>query len=134
MQRLTKKSWFGKKKVGYGPAPATWQGWLITFLLILTVVLDFLHFRISITSILIFIIALMVFFAITILTGGKPSMDRERTGNPIITGIFIIIWIALILLLDTMTYLNHDFTARLIVNVSIAVVFVIVYLIFIRKL
>ena len=50
-----------KKIVGYGPAPVTWQGWIITLLLILTIILDFLHFRISITSIIIFIIALIVF-------------------------------------------------------------------------
>jgi len=134
VKRFTQKSWFGKKSVGYGPAPATWQGWIITFLLILTIILDFLHFRISITSIIIFIIALIVFFVITILTGGKPGMNRKKIGNPLITAIYLIIWIALIVLLDTVTYLNHDFIARLIVNVSIAIVFVIVYLIFIRKL
>ena len=134
MKRITQKPWFCKKIVGYGPAPATWQGWIITILLILTVILDFLHFRISITSIIIFIIALIVFFVITILTGGKPGMNRKKIGNPLITAIYLIIWIALIVLLDTVTYLNHDFIARLIVNVSIAIVFVIVYLIFIRKL
>jgi len=134
MKRITQKSWFGKKIVGYGPAPVTWQGWIVTLLLILTIILDFLHFRISITSIIIFIIALIVFFVITILTGGKPGMNRKKIGNPLITAIYLIIWIALIVLLDTVTYLNHDFIARLIVNVSIAIVFVIVYLIFIRKL
>ena len=134
MKRITQKSWFGKKRVGYGPAPATWQGWIITLLLILTIILDFLHFRISITSIIIFIIALIVFFVITILTGWKPGMNRKKIGNPLITAIYLIIWIALIVLLDTVTYLNHDFIARLIVNVSIAIVFVIIYLIFIRKL
>jgi hypothetical protein len=134
MKRITQKSWFGKKRVGYGPAPATWQGWIITFLLILTIMLDFLHFRISITSIIIFIIALIVFFVITILTGGKPEMNQKKIENPLITAIYLIIWIALIVLLDTMTYLNNDFTARLIVNVSISIVFVIVYLIVIRKL
>ena len=61
-------------------------------------------------------------------------MNRKKIGNPLITAIYLIIWIALIVLLDTMTYLNHDFIARLIVNVSIAIVFVIIYLIFIRKL
>ena len=133
MKRITQKSWFSKKSVGYGPAPATWQGWIVTLLLILTVILDFLHFRISITSIIIFIIAVIVFFLITILTGGETRMNR-KIGNPIITAIYLIIWVALIVLLDTMTYLNHDFFARLIVNVSIAIVFVIVYFIFIKKL
>jgi hypothetical protein len=60
-------------------------------------------------------------------------MNRE-VGNKLITAIYLIIWVVIIVLLDTMTYLNHDFTARLIVNVSIAIVFVVVYLIFIRKL
>ena len=59
---------------------------------------------------------------------------NRKIGNPIITAIYLIIWIVLIVLLDTMTYLNHDLIARLIVNVSISIVFVIVYLIFIRKL
>jgi len=61
-------------------------------------------------------------------------MNQKKIGNPLITAIYLIIWIALIVLLDTMTYLNNDFTARLIVNVSISIVFVIVYLIVIRKL
>ncbi len=59
---------------------------------------------------------------------------NRKIGNPLITAIYLIIWIALIVLLDTMTYLNHDFTARLIVNVSISIVFIIVYFIIIRKL
>jgi hypothetical protein len=133
MKKITQKPWFAKKIVGYGPAPVTWQGWIVTLLLILTVIIDFLHFRISFTSIIIFIIALIVFFAITILTGWKPGMN-QKIGNPLITLIYLIIWIALIVLLDTMTYLNQDFIARLIVNVSIVIVFVIVYLMFIRKL
>ena len=133
MKKITQKSWFGRKSVGFGPAPATWQGWIVTFLLILTVILDVLHFRISITSILIFIIAVLVFFVITLLTGWQPG-NNQNMGNKLITIIYLIIWIALIVLLDTMTYLSNDFTARLIVNVFIAVVFVIGYLIFIRKL
>ncbi len=134
MKKMTQKSWFGKKSVGYGPAPVTWQGWIVTLLLILTVLLDILHFRISITSIVIFILAVIIFFVITILTGWKPRMNQKKVGNRLITAIYLIIWIALIVLLDTMTYLNHDFMARLVVNVSIAIVFVVVYLLFIRKL
>ncbi len=60
-------------------------------------------------------------------------MNRQ-IGNPIIAAIYLIILIALIVLLDTMTFLKHDLIARLIVNVSIVVVFVAVYFIFIRKL
>jgi len=54
--------------------------------------------------------------------------------NRIISIIYVIILIALIVILDTMTYLKHDFTARLIVNVVIVAIFVIVYVILARKL
>jgi hypothetical protein len=134
MKQITQKSWFGKKIVGYGPAPVTWQGWIVTLIFLLTVILNVLHFRISITSLIIFIMALIVFFVITILTGWKPGVNRKKMGNPLITAIYLIIWIAIIVFLDTMTYLSHDFIARLIVNVFIVIVFVIVYLTFIRKL
>ena len=60
-------------------------------------------------------------------------MNRKR-GNPIISLIYVIIWVVLIVLLDTMTYLNHDFIARLIVNILIVIVFGVVYLVFIRNL
>jgi predicted membrane channel-forming protein YqfA (hemolysin III family) len=108
MKRITQKPWFGEKIVGWGPAPVTWQGWIITLLLILTVILD--------------------------LTGWKLGMNRKKRENPLITVIYLIIMIALIVLLDTMTYLKHDFMDRLIVNIIIVIVFLIVYLIFIRKL
>ena len=60
-------------------------------------------------------------------------MDRKR-GNPIISLIYVIILVALIILLDTMTFLNQDFIARLIVNILIVIVFGVVYLVFIRNL
>jgi hypothetical protein len=28
------KGWFGRKSVGYGVGPRTWQGWLVTALLL----------------------------------------------------------------------------------------------------
>lgn len=73
MKSTTQKAWFGKKRVGYGPAPKTWQGWIVTLLFVLTILLDFIYFRISITSIIIFIIALIVLFVIASLTGGNPE-------------------------------------------------------------
>lgn len=60
-------------------------------------------------------------------------MDRKR-GNPIISLIYIIILVALIILLDTMTFLSQDFIARLIVNILIVIVFGVVYSVFIRNL
>ncbi len=77
MKRITKKPWFGEKNVGWGPRPITWQGWIVTLLLILTVILDFLYLRLSITAIIIFIVALIVFFVITLSTGWKPETKTE---------------------------------------------------------
>lgn len=53
--------------------------------------------------------------------------------NRIISIIYVIFFIALIVILDTMTYLKNEFTARLIVNVVIVAIFVIVYVILARK-
>jgi CDP-diglyceride synthetase len=73
MKGMTQKAWFGKKRVGYGPAPKTWQGWIVTLLFVLTILLDFIYFRISITTIIIFILALIVLFIIASLTGGNQE-------------------------------------------------------------
>ena len=132
MKRITQEPWFGKKLVGYGPAPKTWQGWIVTLLFVLTVILDFIYFQISIITILIFIVALVRFFCNRQFNRGKPGMDRKR-GNPIISLIYVIILVALIIILDTMTFLNQDFIARLIVNILIVIVFGVVYLVFIRN-
>ena len=78
MKRITQIAWFGKKRVGYGPAPKTWQGWIVTLLFVLTVILDFIYFRLSITTILIFIVALVVFFVIASLTGGNQEWTEKE--------------------------------------------------------
>ena len=34
------KGWFGPKLRGYGIAPASWQGWLVTLLLLMAIILS----------------------------------------------------------------------------------------------
>ena len=65
--------WFGKKKVGWGPAPKTWQGWLLTILMVATVIGGFVLFRLSIYSVIIFILAVVVFLIIASATSAKPE-------------------------------------------------------------
>lgn len=55
----------------------------------------------------------------------------EMTG-PLFRVLFIVVMIAVIVSVDLMV-LRHHFTARLIVNIGIVVVFVIVYFIFFKK-
>ena len=59
---------------------------------------------------------------------------NRKIGNPIISLVYVIILVAVIILLDTMTFLSQDFMARLIVNIAIVIVFGAVYYLFISKL
>jgi len=35
----SKQPWFGPKRVGYGYGPRTWQGWLITIIVVIIILL-----------------------------------------------------------------------------------------------
>jgi hypothetical protein len=45
MQRITKKRWFGPKNIGWGPAPKSREGWVITIVWLVSIVstLFYLH-------------------------------------------------------------------------------------------
>ena len=59
MQRITKKRWFGPKIIGWGPAPKSWEGWVITLVWLVSLVstLFYLH---SIQSLNIINIAIVI--------------------------------------------------------------------------
>ena len=40
MKRITKKRWFGPKYVGYGISPRSWEGWLVTLIWALLLILS----------------------------------------------------------------------------------------------
>lgn len=75
MKRMTEKPWFGKKTVGWGAAPITWQGWVVTLVLVLIIIADVFNFRVSITTLIIAIIAILGFVIITLLTGRKDTWN-----------------------------------------------------------
>ena len=71
MKRITKKAWFGPKKVGWGLSPKSWEGWLATLIFIVMVTLDvslLKDFRVSGVVILV-----ILFIILSILTGSKPG-------------------------------------------------------------
>jgi CDP-diglyceride synthetase len=76
MKRLN-EPWFGKKAVGWGPAPKTWQGWLITILCIGIVILAILLLRLSIYTVIIAILAIAALLVIASLTGEKPGTKES---------------------------------------------------------
>ncbi len=66
MKRITKKRWFGPKYVGWGPAPKSGEGWIVTLVWMASLLLT-LYYLHSIHSLNIVNIAIVIFFAAIIL-------------------------------------------------------------------
>jgi len=66
MKRITNKRWFGPKNVGWGPAPKSWEGWLVTLVWWISIALTLLYLH-SINSLNIINIAIVIVFAAIIL-------------------------------------------------------------------
>jgi len=66
MNRFTKKRWFGPKNVGWGPAPKSWEGGVVTLVWLVSLVstLFYLH---SINSLNIINIAIVIVVAAIII-------------------------------------------------------------------
>jgi hypothetical protein len=65
--------WFGPKLYGWGWRPITWQGWLISLILVVFLISS-THFNLPKTHKLIAdVAALVVFCALAYVTGGKPG-------------------------------------------------------------
>lgn len=80
MKRVTTKRWFGPKVVGWGPAPKSWEGWVVTLVWLFSIIstLYYLHTinSLSIVNILIVIVvAAVILLSIAALTYGS---DKEE--------------------------------------------------------
>ncbi len=74
MPRLTKSPWFGPRRFpGWGWAPVSWQGWLVTgvFIAALAACAIFVHGVVLKTIGELVLIALLL--AVSLLTGTKPG-------------------------------------------------------------
>jgi hypothetical protein len=78
MKKIVKEPWFGKKRIGWGPAPRTWQGWILTLIMLLIVISDVAYFRRSITTIIIFVVAVVGFLIIAFLTSEDPGTNNQN--------------------------------------------------------
>jgi hypothetical protein len=73
MPRLTKEPWFGPKKyVGWGWAPASWQGWLATALMVGLVLAMVWRFRAP-GGFAAAAVVVVLFLALAWLTGTPPG-------------------------------------------------------------
>lgn len=81
------KQWFERKSYGYGWTPVTWQGWLSTFLVILSIIFSGLSttfaptLPIALISILQVIISVGLLMAICTATGPTPKWQWGTAGK-----------------------------------------------------
>lgn len=82
MKRITNEPWFSERQIGWGWAPITWQGWVVTLILVLIIVLDTQYLiKNPIFFIIIFVLAVLGFSIVALLTGGKPGsklLDQRK--------------------------------------------------------
>jgi hypothetical protein len=82
MKRLTKAPWFGPKQVlGWGWRPITWQGWLVTLVLVALLVGMLRGLGRSVLSLALAASLIGIFAVIALLTGGRPG--GPGMANPI---------------------------------------------------
>jgi hypothetical protein len=80
MKRIANKRWFGPKNVGWGPAPKSWEGWLVTLVWWISIILTLLYLH-SINSLnivniaIVIIIAAIILLSVAALTYGS---DKEE--------------------------------------------------------
>ena len=79
MNRLTKEPWFAKRRIGWGMNPQSWQGWVLTLILILIILLDGIYLYKTVLFIIILVIAIICYLIIAFLTSEFLSypLDEE---------------------------------------------------------
>ena len=82
MKRITKKRWFGPKYVGWGLAPKSWEGWVITMIWLVSLIstLFYLHnlsLLIIINIAIVIVIAAIIILTIAALTYGPDEDEKD---------------------------------------------------------
>ena len=82
MPRLTRRPWFGPRRVfGWGWTPVTWQGWLVTAVFVVAIVLASRILRRAAPILAVDAVLILVFIAICYLTGTPPGGTWGRGGD-----------------------------------------------------
>ena len=84
MKKIAKKPWFGKRRVGWGLIPISWQGWVVTLILILIILLDVvylynatLYFYNSDLFNIILMVAVICYMIVALLTSPYLEVDTD---------------------------------------------------------
>jgi ACR3 family arsenite efflux pump ArsB len=78
MNRITKEPWFGKRRIGWGLNPESWQGWVLTLILILIFILDGLYFYKTVLFVIILIVPIICYLIVAFLTSEFFSYSRDE--------------------------------------------------------
>ncbi len=79
MKRITKEPWFGKRRLGFGFNPITWQGWVLTLILVLILLLDSNLYLYNIILFgIILIVAIICFIIVALLTSEYLSYPQDE--------------------------------------------------------
>jgi hypothetical protein len=76
---MVARPWFSPKKTaGWGWRPASWQGWLVTVVLVAAIAVIFIELGPTVPAYVAVIACLVVYGIIIWLTGGKPGGPRAN--------------------------------------------------------
>jgi hypothetical protein len=78
MKRITKEPWFGKRRIGWGFNPITWQGWVLTLILILILLLDSMYFYKTILFGIILIVTIICYIVVALITSEFLSYPQNE--------------------------------------------------------
>jgi hypothetical protein len=73
MTKITKKAWFGKRILGWGYRPISLEGWLVTVVFLVAILVSICYLEKTTTRYVILAVILIVFHIIIYLTGNAPG-------------------------------------------------------------
>jgi hypothetical protein len=78
VNRITKEPWFGKRRIGWGLTPISVQGWVVTLIFILIVLLDAIYVYKTTLFVIILIVAVICYLAVALLTSTYLRADTDE--------------------------------------------------------
>lgn len=73
MKRIAKKTWFGKRILGWGYRPISLEGWIVTVVFLIAIFTDFAYYHRTIISYAILAMILIILWIIAWITSDEPG-------------------------------------------------------------
>jgi L-asparagine transporter-like permease len=75
MKRITTRAWFGKRILGWGYRPVSLEGWLVTIVFLIAIIVNMNYNNKTTIGYAILVVMLIIFFIIARLTGDAPGSE-----------------------------------------------------------